>query len=92
MARSKTIRYVTLHEVDVGALATINQPPLPPTQSITKPRKMDPLYENLILAPRISIYVQVTPINPHVSPPVLQPEVFLGHQVLQANLKVQGTK
>lgn len=87
---SSTHKVVIAREATVVALVEINLSPLPLQQSTMNVEGTNQLHLNLIQAPQIAKFIQVTLINPLVLPLVLLSGALLGLQVLQANLVVQG--
>lgn len=81
MARSKATRPVVAHETTIASLAMIKQRPLPHPQGIVNLGTTIQFHPDLVQAPQIGRYAQVTLINPHVPRPVLQPEVMFDTSV-----------
>ena len=77
MAGSKATRSTTMHEASSTYVATINQPPLTPSQGITNPGATISLQRDLIQALMIVRSFRVPQIKPHSPPLVLQRKNYM---------------
>lgn len=82
--QSYSFHYCSTSCRSIVTQAAIKQPPLPspPQQNIVYLEIEVSLHPNLVQAPQVAGSVQLTPIGPHIPPPVVQPEVLPGFQLL----------
>lgn len=78
ISRSLELECIAVREAFIASLIPINQSPLYPPQGIANPGSAITLHPDLIQAPQIARFVQVTTINPPNPPKNLQPKALSG--------------